>query len=519
MPNRRPRLPYGALFRDKLAVTRFQVKNHVNRPKGKCIFAKEECRNEMGRGLAQRTVIVRASYDLRVLSKAHCEGCRASCGGFHTGNHLEDGFTPLETIRRLLIVIGRRSYSGFKGEAFELKRRFEIREVSNLFYVCDLTVMSAKDTIVVQRYSLSAKELNEFLSFYPIPLEYDVMFSKSTQTIFDAPPDSIISSKYPQLLLDENKLNLKSFKDKLPPNIDENPYFQRLGRYHTSVRVFDDPILYLAGLKPSWKFGQQRPAIIRWLLGTLSILKMMMTLLFCLRIHPQDLPVEITVDSWESPKVDVFIVHLGSVAARIKERKCKTRGGSSRPPMKRKLAFGSSSSCVVQAKNSASKDDDPILSISNDDEGLPDYFELKDANACHLKISAITQPAWKGHLDNQIDLELIDLHDHCYARQAVARERSRKEECKAVMAEFNYNPAILALRDNISLLTADVKEHKEAEKARLEAVEVYLCREVEELKLVGTLVSSAITYGRCRAYDSVVVGLLHEVLQLPRQST
>ncbi|GKA21492.1 hypothetical protein Tco_0701481 [Tanacetum coccineum] len=72
----------------------------------------------------------------------------------------------------------------------------------------------------------------------------------------------IISSKYPQLLLDENKLNLKSFKDKLLPNIDKIPYFQRLGRYPTSVRVFNDPILFLAGPKPLWEFGQQRSAII-----------------------------------------------------------------------------------------------------------------------------------------------------------------------------------------------------------------------------------------------------------------
>ncbi|GKF92516.1 hypothetical protein Tco_0279235, partial [Tanacetum coccineum] len=75
---------------------------------------------------------------------------------------------------------------------------------------------------------------------------------------------------------------------------------------------------------------------------------------------------------------------------------------------------GSSSSCVVRAKASASKDDAHLLSISDDDEGLPDCFELKDANACHLDISAITPPAWKGHLDNQIDLELLDLHDRYY---------------------------------------------------------------------------------------------------------
>ncbi|GKG54334.1 hypothetical protein Tco_0557857, partial [Tanacetum coccineum] len=89
--------------------------------------------------------------------------------------------------------------------------------------------------------------------------------------------------------------------------------------------------------------------------------------------------------------------------------------------------------------------------------GLPDYFKLKDANACHLKIFAITLPAWKGHSDNQMDLELLDLHDRCYARQAVvdnavnkrahkflqviekmsgeadvikAMERSREDECE-----------------------------------------------------------------------------------------
>ncbi|GKC00111.1 hypothetical protein Tco_0986247 [Tanacetum coccineum] len=69
--------------------------------------------------------------------------------------------------------------------------------------------------------------------------------------------DSIIPAKYLQLLSEQNKLDLKSFKDKLPPNIEENPMFQRLSRYPTSVRVFPDPILFLASLKPSWEHGQQ----------------------------------------------------------------------------------------------------------------------------------------------------------------------------------------------------------------------------------------------------------------------
>nr|GEU76886.1 hypothetical protein [Tanacetum cinerariifolium] len=197
--------------------------------------------------------------------------------------------------------------------------------------------------------------------------------------------DSIISSKYPQLLLNENRLDSKYFKDKLPPNIDENPYFQRLGRYPSSVRVFDDPILFLAGLKPLWEFGQQRPVII---VGgkdddDLAFLPKEPSLGFGIgspsslvntRLpkdvkEPKVQPAKVTTDSGESPKASAFIVHLGGVAVRIKERKCKMRGGSSRPPVKRKLASGSSSSCAVRAKTSVSKDAAFILSISDDDEG------------------------------------------------------------------------------------------------------------------------------------------------------
>nr|GEY83153.1 hypothetical protein [Tanacetum cinerariifolium] len=239
-------------------------------------------------------------------------------------------------------------------------------------------------------------------------------------------------------------------------------------------------------------------------------------------------PVEVTVDSRESSKAGVFVVHPGSVAACIKKRKCKTREGSSRPPVKRKLAFGSLSSRVVRAKSFASNDDALFLSISDDDD---------------------------GHLDNKIDLELLDLHDRCYARQAVVDNAVNRRAPD--MAEFDKNPAVLALREKISSMNADVKEHKgnldrmmlesqkwagyqvtllkleskvnslEADKARLEAVEASLRKEVEELKqdmrdvvsnvipyaamelvhsdelgrLVGKLVSFAITYGHYRAYE------------------
>ncbi|GKC23280.1 hypothetical protein Tco_1025430, partial [Tanacetum coccineum] len=59
----------------------------------------------------------------QISSKAYREGVGLRVADSLTGNHLEGGFTPFKTIRRILVVIGRRSHSGFKGETFESRRR------------------------------------------------------------------------------------------------------------------------------------------------------------------------------------------------------------------------------------------------------------------------------------------------------------------------------------------------------------------------------------------------------------
>ncbi|GJU80217.1 hypothetical protein Tco_1282582 [Tanacetum coccineum] len=299
--------------------------------------------------------------------------------------------------------------------------------------------------------------------------------------------DTIVPSKFTQLFLKENMLDVKSFKDKLPSGIEQTPQFQRLGRYPVSARAFDDPILFLAGLQYSWEHGQQRPTIFVGGKETLSTprktrisLSFPMIFLQVLILAPLSVSINTepvktdeepavepvnervgtTANSGGSPKGDTFVVHTGSVASRIMERKCKTRGGSSRP-----------------------LDDTPVLSISDDDEGLKDCLELKDATVCHLKIFAITPPDWKVFLDNHLDVDLLDLYDRCYARQAIvdnvvnrrshkllevieklrgetdvmrARELAREEECEglrakceAAMTDFDKNPAVLLLRENM----------------------------------------------------------------------
>ncbi|GKF18408.1 hypothetical protein Tco_0063326, partial [Tanacetum coccineum] len=233
-----------------------------------------------------------------------------------------------------------------------------------------------------------------------------------------------------------------------------------------------------------------------------------------------------------SPKGDTFFIHAGSVAARIRERKCKTKGGSSRPPVKRKLASGSSTSRTVRAKDSAMKDDTPMLSIFDDDE------------------------------DNHLNVDLLDLHDCCYARQAVVDNavNRRSRELLEVIEKLRGKADVMRARElareeelKMSSLASEAKEHKgnlnrlmlesqkwsgyqvsllaleskvaslEDEKANLEATEALLCQEIEEVKhdrrkvvskvvpfacmepfhsdelgrLVGKLVSSAITFDRC----------------------
>nr|GFB74295.1 hypothetical protein [Tanacetum cinerariifolium] len=74
---------------------------------------------------------------------------------------------------------------------------------------------------------------------------------------------------------------------------------------------------------------------------------------------------EVTTYLGESLKADVFVLHPRSVATRIKQRKCKTREGSSTPLEKRKLASKPSSSHVVRAKTSGSNDDAVVDNVVN----------------------------------------------------------------------------------------------------------------------------------------------------------
>ncbi|GJW99042.1 hypothetical protein Tco_0180850 [Tanacetum coccineum] len=236
------------------------------------------------------------------------------------------------------------------------------------------------------------------------------------------------------------------------------------------------------------------------------------------------------------------IIGSGSVSKRMKNRKCRTKG-SMIPPMKRKLVYAISSSRSINQKSFPAKaESSTFLTISDDEEGLPEAPELQTVIDCHLMISNVTPPAWKGHLDHQLEVELVDLHDHYYAKQAVVdnamnrraqkllkvvnqmkdecevfkeREKARDREyeelrlkCEAAMTEFDNNPAV-----NVLLEVFEATLRQEVEVVKRDRAEVvskvvpYVSMELvhsnEMAMLVGKLVSSAIFYGRCAAFEEV----------------
>ncbi|GKE41880.1 hypothetical protein Tco_1469164, partial [Tanacetum coccineum] len=113
----------------------------------------------------------------------------------------------------------------------------------------------------------------------------------------------------------------------------------------------------------------------------------------------------------------------------------------------------------------------------------------------HLMISNVAPLAWRGHLDNQLDAELLDLHDRCYAKQSVVdnvvnqracellrvvdqikgecdvlkeRDKARGKECEDLKAKCKagYQENLMTLESKFAAL--------EVEKGKLEVVKATL---------------------------------------------
>nr|GEX39925.1 hypothetical protein [Tanacetum cinerariifolium] len=73
--------------------------------------------------------------------------------------------------------------------------------------------------------------------------------------------NKIVPSDYPELLLDSYKFDKKSFRDKVHLHPELDPLYDQIATYPCHVRTFPDPILYLAGLKNTWKHSPKEHVI------------------------------------------------------------------------------------------------------------------------------------------------------------------------------------------------------------------------------------------------------------------
>nr|GEX01249.1 hypothetical protein [Tanacetum cinerariifolium] len=255
--------------------------------------------------------------------------------------------------------------------------------------------------------------------------------------------------------------------------------FQRLGRYPTSVRVFRDPFLFLAGLQPSWEHGQQRHAII---------------------VEGKEMAFRNFIYAENEENLSFL-------------------------PKEPSHGLGNCSLSVSVNTDPLSVDAKPSLKLAEDtiDSGgssKPEDFLDTAVNS-----------------RSQVLLQVIEkIKGECDMMKQ--RERAWEEECKelrskceVVMTDFKKNPTVVAIREKIYTLSIKAKEHK-ANLDRmlwLEAVEASLKKEVDYVKrdkmevvlkvvpyaalklvhsdelcrLAGKLVSSAILYRRCDAFEQV----------------
>ncbi|GJS67292.1 hypothetical protein Tco_0681856 [Tanacetum coccineum] len=520
-----------------------------------------------------------------------------------TGNHPEDGFMPLETIRRLLVVIGRRSYPDFKGEAFEPERRVILPKKSQTI----LDALLGYVGMYTHHFSLSNLRLPippficEVLNYFKVHISYFNPFGVAKLTTFsmmckaykgkptvdllwsflnlgpagdwltlsnrgsaDVPKallkpitylgnwkdsfffieNKIIPSNYLELLLNENKLDKKSFKDKVPLHPKMDPLYDQIAMYPCIVQTFPDPILYLAGLKTTWKHSPKRPFFIemdfrsfmlKGVDGELNILPMEGV------SEGQNSPSSKSINNDASviSATPLSSVYPSNIVENVVDSDDLSYGedeqtlvGPSLPPHpednkklkilgKWNIASGILGKALplkvqkvhARASKVASEAFTP-LDVDNDSD--IHAKELRDATDCHWVVAYVTPPSWKQHL-REISIDRLD-KDRAYAKL--------ERKCNEALQDLDKNPLVSDMYTEIKVLQGQVDglHNKysrlilEEKNRRLDSLKqdraaivskvisdasMKLVRSDDLGVLIVKLVRSSIIYGRCQAFKEV----------------
>ncbi|GKE30553.1 hypothetical protein Tco_1445937 [Tanacetum coccineum] len=236
--------------------------------------------------------------------------------------------------------------------------------------------------------------------------------------------NKIVPSEYPELLLEENKLDKKSFKDVIPTHARDDPLYNQIATYPCNVRTFPDPILYLAGLKTSWKHSPKKP-IIYYRRREIDFRSFMMEGIYG-EFH--FLPEGGAGDEGSSPSTKsvnseasiidakpLTAVHPLELAENIGDFGDASSNKDEVTLIDRTIAEKAQNRKVLPHASKASSDASNPLDVDSD----PDIHGKFLASHASYVVAHVTPPTWKQHL-KEISLEkLYDIHDIAYMRQAI----------------------------------------------------------------------------------------------------
>ncbi|GJT36831.1 hypothetical protein Tco_0936696 [Tanacetum coccineum] len=325
--------------------------------------------------------------------------------------------------------------------------------------------------------------------------------------------NKIVPSKYPKLLLEENKLGKKSFKDVVPLHVQEDPLYNQIATYPCNVQTFPDPILFLAGLKSFWEHSPKKPIIYhcRKEMDFRSFMVGGIDGEFHFESKGGFADDEGNSPSTglltnEAPVIDVAPLNSAPpshVAENVKDSDDLSSGGDIVGEAER-LRKSSKVTVVGDASDPLDVDSDPgihgkfytfsassVLSTCGAKlifvfPEFPSDKGLKDSTDCHFVVAHVTPPSWKQHL-RDISLEkLCDIHDKAYMRYAVldnmlnsrtrqlisALEKARascnairekeiekdkayaelERKCNEALQDLDKNPLVLDMRVEIETL-------------------------------------------------------------------
>nr|GEV99681.1 hypothetical protein [Tanacetum cinerariifolium] len=372
----------------------------------------------------------------------------------YTGNHPKDDFTQLETIRRSYNVIREKISFELEGETFEPKRGYVI------------------------------KPPVEWGADVPKVLYNYITHLGNWKGSFFFIDNKIIPSDYPELLLGENKLDKKSFKDKVPFHPEMNLCLRTTWK-HSPKKL----VIYHRGQEMDFK-----SFMLRVVDGELNFL------LVEGASKGQNSPFAKFMNN-NAPIIyatPISSVYPSNVAENVADSDDPSYGEDEQTLVGLSLSFHPKAS-----KNSKFLARGRLLLVFLERPCLrkfkkclpelnsPSAKELKDVTDCHWVVAHVTSPSWKQHL-REISIE-------AYA------ELERK--CNEALQDLDKNPLVSGMCAEIKALQGqEIDNLKQDSIALVPKVipdaAMKLIHSDDLGVLLAKLVRSSVIYGR-QAFEEV----------------